>query len=243
MATIEIKKNEAPRLRAVKFVCDAELHNKLNDYEITRLMNRHNFTAFLGKAGSGKTSLLTSFLKTPQLFYRVYERIYVFMPAASRSSMKDSFFDKCLPEEHIFDDLDAESLEYVYYECQQSAAEGHRSLVIFDDVQKYFKEPAIAKILLHMVSNRRHSRLSMWLVCQNYRSLSKQVRMGITDLFAFKINKAELANIYEDHIEQTQQTLDKIQKYLYKKPHDFMYINTATQRIFSNWDEIVVNED
>ena len=40
-----------------KFSVDTELDSKLNDYEITLLMNKSNFTLYLRNAGSGKSSL------------------------------------------------------------------------------------------------------------------------------------------------------------------------------------------
>ena len=61
---IQVKHNSVPNLKLPKFNVDTELDNKLNDYDITKLMNKSNFTIFLGKAGSGKSSLLISFLKT-----------------------------------------------------------------------------------------------------------------------------------------------------------------------------------
>jgi DNA replication protein DnaC len=63
---INIKQNKKPKLCMPSFNVDNELSSKLNKYEITKLMNKSNFTLFLGKAGSGKTSLMTSFLKTKQ---------------------------------------------------------------------------------------------------------------------------------------------------------------------------------
>ena len=65
---MNIIKNKEPKLLMPSFSVDTELSKKLNEYDITRLMNKSNFSLFLGKAGSDKTSLMTSFLKTPTLF-------------------------------------------------------------------------------------------------------------------------------------------------------------------------------
>ena len=55
---ITIISNKIPTLKMPKFSVDTELDSKLNDYELTSLMNKSNFTLFLGKPGSGKSSLL-----------------------------------------------------------------------------------------------------------------------------------------------------------------------------------------
>jgi hypothetical protein len=88
---------------------------------------------------------MTSFLKTKDLFHKVYFQIFLFMPSSSRTSSKDSFFDKSLPEEQIFDSVEYDDLEEVYLTCQMNAEDNKNSLIIFDDVQKYFKEKEIQK--------------------------------------------------------------------------------------------------
>ncbi len=111
---MNIIKNKEPKLLMPSFSVDTELSKKLNEYDITRLMNKSNFSLFLGKAGSGKTSLMTSFLKTPALFKKVYHNVFLFMPSNSRNSMKDNFFDKNIPEDQIFDNVSYEDLLSVY---------------------------------------------------------------------------------------------------------------------------------
>ena len=239
MSDITIKHYDAPKLKLPKFSVDNELDEKLNDYEITKLMNRSNFTVFLGKAGSGKSSLLISFLKTPILFKRVYSNILLFMPPNSRASIKDSFFDKYLPKEQIYDDVDINNLQESYDLAKSNATEGENTLIIFDDVQKYFKGEN-EKLLLHMINNRRHARLSIWFAVQTYNSIPRQVRQGITDMFVFKISKIEMENIFSEQIEQHKELFIEILKLVFHKTHDFMYINTNTQRIFSNWNELLL---
>ena len=63
----------------------------LDEYEITKLMNRSNFALFLGKAGSGKSTLLISLLQSPSLFKKVYHNIILFCPPNSRASTKNDF--------------------------------------------------------------------------------------------------------------------------------------------------------
>jgi len=239
--SINIIENKEPTLKRPTFNVDSQLDNKLNDYEITKLMNKSTCALFLGKAGSGKTSLLISFLNTPTLFKRVFHNIFLFMPPNSRASIKDGFFDKYLPDEQIFNEVTLENLNIAYDVAKENAHDGFRTLIIFDDVQKYIKGEN-EKLILHLINNRRHSRLSLWFANQNYISLPRSVRMGITDMFVFKINKREMENIFEEQIEQHKDKFIEILQYVFQKPHDFMYINTSSQRIFSNWNEIKIGE-
>lgn len=239
---ISIKQNQAPKLQMPKFNVDTELHKRLNDYEVTKLLNKSNVTLFLGRAGSGKTSLMTSFLKTPHLFKKVFHQIFVWMPSSSRSSMKDSFFDKYLPPNQLFDTVTLENLQLAYDEAKENKEEGYRTLFIFDDVQKCFKGEC-EKLLLHIINNRRHSMLNLFFCCQNYLSLTRPVRSGITDLFIFKVSKREMEAIYEEQVEKHKDKFMEILKHCYLEPHSFMYINTESGKIFSNWNEIVVKDE
>ena len=242
MTDINIKHNIAPKLKLPKFSVDTELDEKLNSYDITQLMNRSNFTVFLGKAGSGKSSLLISFLKTPNLFKKVYHTILLFMPPNSRQSIRDSFFDKYLPDNQIYDDVSLENLHEAYAIAETNAKEDYNTLMIFDDTQKYFKGEN-EKFLLGMLNNRRHARLSCWFAAQNYFSIPRQIRQGITDMFVFKINKTEMENIFLEQIEQHKEKFIEILKFVFREKHDFMYLNTNSQRLFSNWNELILDKE
>jgi hypothetical protein len=242
MSNITIKANKEPPLKKPVFLVDGKLDDKLDDYEITKLMNRSNFSLFCSKAGGGKTSMIIAFLNTPHLFKKVYHTIYLFMGRNSRASIKGSFFDKNIGDEQIYDELNADNLKSVYEKVKEDADEGYKSLIIFDDTQKMMKDKDVEKVLLEIVNNRRHLGLSLWLANQNYFALPKQVRFGLTDIFLFNVSKKELENINDEIVELPKDTFNSVIKMCFKKPHDFMYINPNTQRIFCNWDEIIIEE-
>ena len=47
--------NDKPNLAICRMNCDDGLHDKLNNYELTKLMNNHSTNLFLGAPKSGKT--------------------------------------------------------------------------------------------------------------------------------------------------------------------------------------------
>jgi hypothetical protein len=237
---IHIKENKEPPLKKPTFLVDGKLDDKLDTYEITKLMNKSNFSLFCSKAGGGKTTMIVSLLNTPNLFKKVYHTIYLFMGKNSRDSIKGSFFDKNIPEEQIYDELSIENLNDVYEKVKEDAKEGYKSLIIGDDIQKQLKDKDVEKQLLHMVNNRRHLGLSLWFANQNYFSLPKQVRFGLTDIFLFNVSKKELENINEEQLELPKEVFNDVTKLCFKKDHDFMYVNSNSGRIFCNWNEIIL---
>ena len=241
--SINIIKNKKPNLKIPKFHVDGILSNQLNDYPLTSLMNKSNFTLFLGKAGQGKSSLAISLLqnKKPKLFRGVYHNIFLFCPPNSRASIKNDFWEQHLPEEQIYDDLNVENLEQVYEQAQEDAKEGFKSLIILDDLQRYLKDIDIQKLLLHIVNNRRHALTSVWLLGQNYFQIPKQVREALTGAFIFKVSKIEFVNIFSELIEKDKNIFQKIiENYSYKEAHSFVFVDTNSGRLFSNWDEIEI---
>jgi hypothetical protein len=239
--SISIKHNEAPPLKKPSFLVDGKLHEKLDDYEIGKLMNKPNFTLFLGRAGSGKSTLLISLLQSPKMFKCVYHTIILFCPPNSRASIKNDFWS-VLPEEQIYDNLDYDNLAEAYGIAEENASQGFRTLIVLDDVQKDLKGEA-EKLLLHMVNNRRHAGLSIWMACQTYKSIPRQVRQGLTSLFIFKIQKGEMATIFEEQVEVDDKIYKEILAHAYKGAHDFIFIDSSTQRIFINWDEVIMNAE
>jgi len=240
---IKIQKNETPNLKRPKFSVDGKLDSKLDAYPLTSLMNKSTFTCYLGRPGSGKTSLLTSFLKTPAMFHKVFNNIFVFMPPNSRTSMKDNFFEKHIAPDQLYDELTLKNLEDCYEKILKAAEEDETSLLILDDVQKSLKDNTIKKLFLSILNNRRHGKLSVWLCCQNYKSIEPSVRNGLTDIFVFKLNKREMENLYEEHIETHPDKFLEVLKLCFIEDHSFMYLNTGSQRIFSNWDELIFPDD
>jgi hypothetical protein len=186
--------------------------------------------------------MMTSFLKSRSAFRGVYENIYIIIPPTSRQSIENSFFEKNLPDENIYDELSIENLEEIQDRIEANSEAGERTLLIMDDVQKDLKNNDIRKLVLHLNNNKRHLKLSIWLLAQNFTKMEKQLRMNLTDLIVFKVGKVELQNIFDELVETDQPTFKKIQKYLFKDPYDFMYLNTNSQRLFSNWNEIMIED-
>jgi len=236
--SITIKKNDIPNLKKPSFVVDSELHKKLNDYEITSLMNKHNFCLFLGKAGSGKSTLLISLLQSPSMFKNIYHTIICFIPPNSRASIKNDFWS-ILPDEQIYDELNIDNLAEAYQIAEDNAQLGYKTLIVLDDVQKSLKGEC-EKLLLHMVNNRRHCHLSIWMACQTYKSIPMQVRMGLTSLFIFKIQKKEMSTIFDEQVEIPENVFKDIVKIAFKNSHDFIFIDSNSQKIFLNWDQIII---
>ena len=106
----------------------------------------------------------------------------------------------------------------------------------------YLKNQDIKKLLKEIVMNRRHKHVSIYFLVQTFFSIEKDIRKLFSNLFIFKVSKHELNTIYDELIERKKEYIDEIIKIIYNKPFNFMFINTDTQRIFKNFDELIIED-
>lgn len=232
--SISIKENDAPKLKKCVMLCDAKLHPKLDNYELTSFLNKHSTVLMIGKPGMGKTSLLYSFLKSKEIFKNTFDKIFLMQPTQSRASMKDDLFDK-IPDDQKYNELTIENLD----DIENNLSE-HNNVLLIDDLTASLKNKDIKKKLKELVYNRRHKHLSIIFLVQSYLSIEKDIRKLFSNLFIFKCSKNEMATIWEELMEYPKEYILPIMKEVYDRPYSFLFINTDSQRLFKNWDEIII---
>ena len=231
---ISIKENDAPKLKVCQMLCDAKLHPKLDKYELTSFLNKHSTTLFIGSAGSGKTSLLYSFLKSKDIYNNTFDKIFLMQPDSSRASMKDDLFDK-IPDDQKYNELTIENL----LDIEDNLSE-HNNVLFIDDLTASLKNKDIKKKLKELVFNRRHKHLSIIFLVQSYLSIEKDIRKLFSNLFIFKCSKHEMESIWDELIELPKEYILPIMKAVYDRPYNYLFINTDSQRLFKKFDEIII---
>ena len=232
---LSIKKNEKPQLKVCEMMCDKKLHDKLDKYDLTSFLNNHSTTLFIGRPKSGKTSLLYSFFKSREIFKNTFDKIFLFQPEQSRASMKDKLFDK-IPDEQKYNELNLENLN----EVENNLSE-YNNVILFDDMTAYLKDGEIKKKLKELVFNRRHKHLSIIFLVQTYLSIEKDIRKLFSNIFVFKCSKKEMEMIFDEVVELPKDYILPIMKIVYDKPYQYLFINTDSQRLFKNFDEIIID--
>ena len=233
-----------PKLKMPEFKVDEPLSKHLDDSLLTN-MNKSFCCGLVGKAGSGKTSLMISLIQTPKKFKKVFNKIYVFMPNSSRNSMKNNAFS-VLPDDQLFEGVSYEILSEVYERLLESTENNHKSLLVFDDVQSYLKDKEVEVNLLHIIANRRHLRCSFFIVAQNYNKIPKNIRQSFTDIFLFNVGKEEYINIFEENINLSKDDFSKVlteyRSIKKTESNSFIYIHDK-DKFFINWNEIIEDDE
>ena len=235
--SITIKKNIKPTFEVIGMLCDKPLSKDLNKYELTRFLNCHSTNLLIGKPGSGKTTLMLSLFN--KLLRGFFHNIYLFQPSHSRASMKKDIFEE-LPDEQKFDELNYDNLLLVLDTIKSEPEYNH--CIIFDDMGAYLKDNAIRKLLKEIIFNRRHYHISIYFLCQSYLSCEKTIRKLFSNIFVFRVSKNEIETIFEEVVESKKDYIYDIAKIVFSTPHQYLFINTDSQRLFKGFDEIIIND-
>ena len=242
---ISIKKNEKIEFSIPKFLCDENpVGEHLNKYDMLRHLNSYSNTCIIGRPGSGKTSLLISFLKGKgenKVFRKCFNHVLVVMPSSSISSMKDNVFTGH-PADKIFDELNQETITTIKTKLDASTAEDENTLLILDDIGASLKDGVIQKQLKSIIYNRRHLKVHIIMLLQSYKSCPLDIRKMMTNIFIFKPSKQEFESLFEELFETEKEHALKIMNLVYDKPHQYMMLNVENQKMYKGFDEILIHK-
>lgn len=239
---ITVKKGQPLHLKRPTFLCDHVLKDNVPS-PFHHLIEGFKFVVFCGRPGSGKTSFLFSLFKDKRCLRKAFNNVVVVMPQQSLNSIKkkDNIF-KDISDEKFYTSL--EDIDKIREQVKMYAEEGENSVIIIDDMMSSLKDSCIEKILCDIVANRRHYRCSIFLTSQIYERIPLKVRKLINILVVFfKPSKKEVNMLFDEQLEQKDDVADEIYKRAFNKQYDFLMIIPEKQKIYVNYDEILLTQD
>lgn len=156
----------------------------------------------LGMIGSGKTSFVYSLLNDHYKNY--FDECVVFCGTKDSNHAWEGMHQRKVV---VFNEWDEEAFEGYFKDLEEENERRReeklpelRSVVIFDDmiadgISKRGRSTSLEKCLL----NTRHYNLSIILLSQSIKLLSRTMRINIMYYAVFKVNRSELIRIAEDN--------------------------------------------
>jgi hypothetical protein len=243
---ITIKHNPAIKLNIPSFNCDDNpVSEVLNNHDLTKFLNVYGFLTIIGRPGFGKTSLAISFItqKKPKIYRKTHHHILIIMPQNLIDSLEKNPFRK-LPEENIYNELTNSTICDVYNKVESYSHNDEKSILFIDDQTASLKSSVlIQETLKKLIYNRRHLKLNVIITAQSYCNLPMDIRKNIQNLILFRPSKMEFERVFDELFESKKDVVSKIMKIAYTEKHNFLFLNVPTQRLFKNWDEILIKED
>jgi hypothetical protein len=118
----------------------------------------------------------------------------------------------------------------------------HKNKYFMRELESELSEfKASKKLMKEIVMNRRHKHVSIYFLCQTWFSIPKEIRRLFNNIFVFRTSKNELTSIFEEVVEQKKDLVGDIARIVYDQPYQYLFINTESQRLFKNFDEIIIN--
>lgn len=241
---IKIIKNKDIKLNIPKFLCDENAVGKhLNEHPLTELLNVYGFTCLIGRPASGKTSFAISMITNPKIYKKAAHHVLVLMPQTSINSLVKNPF-QCLQSENIYNELDDDSMNDIITRIDEYSNNDEKTLLFIDDFTADLKKSAfIILTLKKLIYNRRHLKLNIIITAQSYVNMPLDIRKSIQNLVLFKPSKREFEIVFNELIESHKDKFLDVLKITYDEPHNFLFLNVPSQRMFKNFDELIIKED
>jgi hypothetical protein len=229
-------------IKPPEFKCD----NPIGPHIKEPVPNTAFFWAFIGSAGSGKTSLMVHLLSDKECYKKQFNHVHLIAPETSMASLSDkNNIWKNHPADKIHNDLSWGVLDTIHQKCKDRATGKPRenTLLVIDDMAAHLKDHSVENKLREMVFNRRHIGLSIMMLVQNYNSMPLTLRKTLSHFSVFKPrNKKETGAIFEELIFLSKHAAEEVLRYVFKEPHDFMFGICNTGQLHRNFNELTVPE-
>jgi hypothetical protein len=143
----------------------------------------------------------------------------------------------------MFEDLTFESISNIYGKLKASSEANEKTLLILDDIGASLKNTDIQKLFRKIIYNRRHLKVHVFVLLQSYLSVPKEIRKIFTNLIIFKPSKVEFQNLFDELFETKREQAIDVMNITYDKPHEYLFLNVESQKMYKNFDEILFPSD
>lgn len=189
-----------------------------------------------GKPGSGKSStVFAQLLNRNGLFYKKFERVYIFSPSLNTMEREIR-----LDPQRIFETYDTDALAQIYGEQKNNNPNQEEALIVIDDMLTEVMADKSA-ILQKIIFNRRHAYISLIFLTQVFNKVPLKFRKTFSDFILFNTsNRKEIASFFEELTQYNPSEYKVIAKTLWRDTHDFIMINVYKDRIFRNFNRVLI---
>lgn len=209
------------------------------------LPNRNGFiSVYTGSGGSGKTSLLLGFFKSKNLYRNKFHNVFYICPMSSFLSVEKHPLEN---HDKVYHELTVEILEEIYNQLiaiKENEEEPEYSCLFIDDMASSLKDNDIQKQLNKMLIKARHIQCAFIFTLQSYYYFPMMLRKQITNLILFKTkNKKEFEVVSGELLNLNKDDALRLYNYVFDAPYNHLDIDTTNNKLYKNFNELVLEEN
>ena len=149
-----------------------------------------------------------------------------------------------LPSENIYNELTDKSIQEIYNKIDGYSEKDEKTLLFIDDMTADLKRSKfIQETLKKLIYNRRHLKCNLIITAQSFTNIPLDIRKNIQNLILFKPSKKEMELVFEELFETKKEIFQDIMRMAYDEKHNFLFLNIPSQRLFKNFDELIISEN
>jgi len=218
------------KLPKLKMKTDKTLHKNLKS-PLSSIVSG-SMVVISGAAGSGKSSALINIFthkKCPSTGKKMnlkgcFDNIFIVSP--SMDSFSHNVFES-LEEQFKYEDL----LDFLdNFKNLIKPKDGEQTAIILDDVGSQIRNREVKNAFNHMVHNRRHQNLTLFVIVQNLTMIPPAVRDSMNVLIAFKPKTITEQEYIFQLTGLSKKWFDQFFKKTYQERYDCCWVDMSLSR-------------
>ena len=81
------------------------------------------------------------------------------------------------------------------------------------------------------------------MLVQSFLSIPREIRKLVNNVIIFKPSKVEFITLFDELFETPKDDAMALMRYAFQKPHDFLFLNVDNQRIYQDYDELILHTE
>jgi len=232
------KPNTNLKLQRPRVIIDTVLEPKPEE----PLPSKNGFCiSIVGPAGSGKTSVMLSMVKSKDGYRKRFHKIIAVIPSSSLASLAVNPLDD-LPDGQRFEELTYESLADIIEMVEENREEGLLTLLLLDDVSSELQDPGLLKKMMRLFLNRRHLKLSIISIGHSLTgkgALPYTIRKNCSHMILFKPSSG-LDVLNSDYLNMAKDRFRALIDFVFQSPHDHLMLELNSNRMYRNFNRLIL---
>jgi hypothetical protein len=214
-------------------------NNKRFDKLDDRLLKPPFLWIFQGNVKSGKSNLVMNVIYNDNMYHKIFDQVIFISPTIHQ----DLTLEKLREDDEIIKLDNPEEMDNILKKIVESQEKPENKddhlLIIIDDCLGFIKS---GSYLTFLATRYRHSRVSLLLTSQDFRSVPNIIRANASGYIIFKTSNKKEYKKLEDEFGSLFPNFEELYEICTNKLYSFMFINLRNLNVYSDFEKLVYSK-